>query len=432
MRAKRSIRYKALPSQQRFHRSKARFKGFSGPIGSGKSQALCHEAIRMAYLNAGRAGLIGAPTFQMLRDATQSALFSMMRESGIPFDFNKAENTVRMKDTGSKIIFRPLDDFERLRGTNLAWFGVDELTYTPREAWVRLEGRLRDPQAKRLCGFGVWTPKGFDWVYDCFIHSPVKGYECVQAAPFENRFLLKQVPDFYDRLKHSYDEGFFAQEVLGEYLNPGEGLVYHAFDRRQNVAEVARDVRRPLLWALDFNVNPMSSVVAQVDEGTVKVLDEIVLTRASTRAACEEFSRRYPKWPGGLVIYADACATHMQTAGTTDKEIVEDFFDDLALCGAGRRPEYRIPKKNPPVRDRVGLVNAKMKSADGEISLLVHPKCTELVADFERVQWLAGTSEIDKARDPRRTHLSDALGYLIWQEFQPRHTVGERSQRLFW
>ncbi len=25
---------------------------------------------------------------------------------------------------------------------------------------------------------------------------------------------------------------------------------------------------------------------------------------------------------------------------------------------------------------------------------------------------------IDKDRDPKRTHLSDALGYLVWQEFQ--------------
>src|SRR5207237_4376144 len=48
------IEYDPLPSQSRFHESAARFKGFSGPIGSGKSQALCHEAIRLAYENPGR------------------------------------------------------------------------------------------------------------------------------------------------------------------------------------------------------------------------------------------------------------------------------------------------------------------------------------------------------------------------------------------
>ena len=59
----RGIEYHPLPSQQRFHESRARFKGFSGPIGSGKSQALCQEALKLTYLNPGRTGLIGAPTY---------------------------------------------------------------------------------------------------------------------------------------------------------------------------------------------------------------------------------------------------------------------------------------------------------------------------------------------------------------------------------
>lgn len=155
----RDIAYSPLPSQVRFHKSKARFKGFSGPVGSGKSQALCHEAIRLSYLNPGRTGLLGAPTYAMLRDAMQSALFEILNRSGIPYEHNKAENVLVMKDTGSRIIFRPVDEFERLRGTNLSWFGLDELTYTQEEAWLRLEARLRDPQATRLCGFAVWTPR---------------------------------------------------------------------------------------------------------------------------------------------------------------------------------------------------------------------------------------------------------------------------------
>ena len=97
-----------------------------------------------------------------------------------------------MEDTGSKILLRAVDEFERLRGTNLAWFGIDELTYAPEGAWSRLEGRLRDPKAKRLCGFAVWTPKGFDWVYRRFIQNPAPEFEAVIAAPYENRYVLRQ------------------------------------------------------------------------------------------------------------------------------------------------------------------------------------------------------------------------------------------------
>ena len=66
----RLIKHSRLPSQQKFHDSQAAFKGFSGPIGSGKSQALCQEAIRLSYQNPGRTGLIGAPTYPMLRDSS--------------------------------------------------------------------------------------------------------------------------------------------------------------------------------------------------------------------------------------------------------------------------------------------------------------------------------------------------------------------------
>src|SRR5215467_1206253 len=240
----RRIAYSPLASQKAFHDLRVRFKGFSGPIGSGKSQALCHEAIRMTYLNPGRTGLIGAPTYPMLKDATQQTLFDILNANQIPYDHNRAENILVIKETGSRILFRPLDEFERLRGTNLAWFGLDELTYVPEAAWLRLEGRLRDPKASELCGFGVWTPKGYDWVYRRFIAEQGKSkstYKAIQAKPEENRFLLKKTPDFYQKLKESYDERFYQQEVLGMYLQMKGGLVYHCFERDQHVTDLKVD-----------------------------------------------------------------------------------------------------------------------------------------------------------------------------------------------
>ena len=418
------IEYSSLPSQRRFHASPARFKGFSGPIGSGKSQALCQEAIRMTYLNAGRLGLLGAPTYPMLRDATQRTLFELLESNRLGFDFNRAENFIVMKDTRSKVVFRSLDDFERLRGTNLAWFGVDELTYTPPEAWLRLEGRLRDPKATMLCGFGVWTPKGFDWVYERFIANPVEGYDAIIAKPFENRHLLDKVPDFYERLKHSYDDRFFQQEVLGEYLNLSAGRVYYAFDRKRHVQPVVADFSRPLLWALDFNVNPMCSLVLQKVGDTTLALDEIVLNRASTNDACEEFQRRFGYHAAGIQVYGDASGARMQTAGSTDYEIINDF-----LRRNGYEFTMQVPRSNPAVRDRIAMVNAAFENVKGNARLFVHPKCKELIKDFEQVSYQENTTMIDKTSDPRRTHLSDAIGYLIWQEC--REPVGERRERLF-
>jgi len=362
----------------------------------------------------------------MLRDATQAALLEILSTNGIPYEWNRAENFLVLTETRSKILFRAVDDFERLRGSNLAWFGLDELTYTAEEAWLRLEGRLRDPKAKRLCGFAVWTPKGYDWVHERFIASPVAGYETVLARPFENEYLLGKIPDYYERLKSSYDPRFYQQEVLGEYLSLHAGRVYYAFERRHNVVEADVDGERPLLWALDFNVDPMCSVIAQMTDGNVTALDEIVLSRASTHDACEEFERRFPSHSRGLIVHADATGARLQTSGTTDVAILRRFL----RSGAYGEVQFRIPKSNPAVRDRVMLMNSKLESAGGERTLKVHARCKELIKDLEQVTYKEGSMVIDKDRDSRRTHLSDALGYLVWQECKGGPRAGEQGLRL--
>jgi len=53
-----------------------------------------------------------------------------------------------------------------------------------------------------------------------------------------------------------------------------------------------------------------------------------------------------------------------------------------------------------------------------------------LRADFEQVAYEEDSTQVDKDKDRRRTHLSDALGYLIWQEDR-NGTIGERGERLF-
>lgn len=422
----RDLRYQALPSQLLFHRSDARFKGFSGPVGSGKSQALCREALFLAYMNPGCAGLIGAPTFPMLKDATQAAFLQVLGDMKIPYDLNKAEQVLTLRETRSRILFRAVEEFDRLRGTNLAWFGLDELTYAPQEAWQRLEARLRDPKARRLAGFAVWTPKGHDWVWRRFVGSPVSGYEAILAKPYENRFMLDKVPDFYERLKSSYDERFFQQEVLGEYLNITEGRVYFAFDRERHVEERKLDPNKPLMWAVDFNVTPMSSVIAQRGDREIAILDEIVQRQSTTIRAAEEFCKRYASHRGGVMVYGDASGNTKQTSGLSDFQMIGDEFMRRGLT------DYRteVPRGNPLVRERVGLMNAMFGRSAGMANIVVHPKCRELIRDFEEVQYKPGTAAIDKEADPNRTHLSDAIGYLVWREFRPRPRAGEQGHRI--
>jgi hypothetical protein len=419
--------YRPLPSQAKFQALKQRFKGFSGPVGSGKSAALCFESLSQSYLNPGRHGVLAAPTFGMLRDASQAALVQMLDGQDIAFDLKKADGELLLTAPGSVILLRSLDEPERLRGTNLAWFGIDELSYAREEAWLRLEARLRDPKAAKLCGFAVWTPQGYDWVYKRFIHKPVAGYACAQAKPFENRYLLEKTPDYYERLESSYDPRFYRQEVLGEYVNSRVDRVYHCFNQAVHVAPRAYDRNKPLLWALDFNVAPMSSVLVQRHGDRLMVVDEIVLERATTEEACLEFENRYKQHPAALEIYGDASGRNTHTTGTGDYTLLQGF-----LYRAGFRDvKVKVPASNPPVLDRVQKVNALLTNALGEVRLEIDPACKELIKDLEEVTFKKDSGVIDKNRDPQRTHASDALGYLVWQLFGDKARAGEIDRRLF-
>ena len=417
-----------LPSQSQFQAVKARFKGFSGPVGSGKSAALCLEAIRQAFVNRGRQGLLAAPTFGMLRDATLTSLFRAMEEQEVDFEHRKSDGELTIKGAGSTVLLRSLEEPERLRGTNLAWFGIDELSYTREEAWLRLEARLRDPKADEVVR--VWQRGHRRDLIGFISASCISRFRVMTACA---RSHLKTDICWTGRRittngwKAAMIRSFIEQEALGEYLNSRADRVYHCFNAAVHLVRQAYDPKKTLLWALDFNVAPMSSVLVQEHNGRLVVIDEIVLDRATTEEAGLEFENRYRNHGAGLEIFGDASGRNMHTTGTTDYTMLQGF-----LYRAGfRKVKLRVPQRNPPVLSRVQKVNALLTNALGEVRLEVDPRCKELIKDFEQVMFKPDSGVIDKLRDLRRTHASDALGYLVWALFGEKTVVGEINRPLF-
>src|SRR5260370_30693118 len=187
------------------------------------------------------------------------------------------------------------------------------------------------------------------------------------------------------------------------------------------------DPTLPLLWALDFNVDPMSSLIVQKEKEEIRVLDEIVLSRASTQDACEEFHTRFPNHQAGIVIYGDSTGDRRQTCGMSDYKVIQEFL----IRNGYKHHQFQVPAQNPLVRERLALVNGQLLSKYESVQLFVDPRCKELVKDFEEVTYKPDSGVIDKEKDSKRTHLSDAIGYLVWQECNPQTLYGEQGTRLF-
>ena len=117
-------------------------------------------------------------------------------------------------------------------------------------------------------------------------------------------------------------------------------------------------------------------------------------------------------------------------------KLSHDGYTNLFFCNPQLyRPSFHHRSKNPPVKDRVACVNKRLRNQANERHISIDPSCKQLIADLEQVHWktdVSGNSlsEIDKS-DPKRTHLSDALGYMIELEFPMKPKAGERPYSIF-
>lgn len=330
---------------------------------------------------------------------------------------------------GGTICVRGADNYDSLRGDGLDFLVLDEFASMVPGVWEAvLRPALADKQGRALF---IGTPRGHNHFFDL--------YEAAQDRPnwATFQFTTEQggnVPsEELESATDEMDERTYRQEFEARFETLGVGRAYYAFDRVHNVKNFRFSSRLPLTWSLDFNMNPLCSVLMQTLNGVVVVLDELILPDSNTLAACEEFLSRTEKWTDGsrlnVQIYGDSTAEQRHTsASRTDWQIVKEFFNRYR---DRYNVTFHVPSSNPPVKDRINCVNARLRNHAGQHRLLVHEHCKHLIRDLEQVCWKTDPHgntlvELDES-DPMRTHVSDALGYYIAREFPMRPQMGEKS-----
>ena len=274
------------------------------------------------------------------------------------------------------------------------------------------------------------TPHGFNHFYEL--------YEGAQSQPDWATFQFTTEEggnvsaEELQSAARELDERCYRQEFQASFEHLGQRRVYYAFERSGNVLDCRYQPGAPLIWSVDFNVNPMCSIVAQRVGDTVYVLDELVLPDSNTPAACEAFlDRTKPIWEAGpvtLQVYGDATGESRTSASSrTDWKIIRDFFNAKK---AAFQASIRVDASNPPVKDRINCVNARLCNSVRQRRLFIDTRCKQLIRDLEQVSWKTDANgnpliELDKS-DPMRTHTSDALGYYIAHAFPMRPSVGYR------
>jgi hypothetical protein len=219
-------------------------------------------------------------------------------------------------------------------------------------------------------------------------------------------------PDFIERLQANYDPTLLLAYLDGEFCNLTTGQVYDRFDRAKHVTTTMPDItREPIRVGIDFNVGNMSAVIAVRLGSGLLVIDEIAGAH-DTDALAQEIRRRHPQQQ--IYIYPDASGGSRSTnASQTDIQILESYG-----------MSNQSPRSNPPVRDRVAAVQALLENGKGQVRLQIAQHCKRVIECLE-LQCYNDKGEPDK--DAGFDHMNDALGYLVWREFNPLHAGAGRG-----
>lgn len=380
-----------LPFQMDFLTAKEKFVWFCAGLGTGKTYSLAQYAIYRLLTNPETLGLLAAATYGQLRDATLVELFRELDKLGLKYSYSTLTNFVTLDVNGARLKAFSMENYEMLRGLEIGWFGLDEATLVKEEAYNVLLGRLRCKFSARLEGRCTSTPRGYDHMHARYVGERKNAeHRLIHATSYDNPFLPA---GYIDSMVAGYDSKKIRQEVLAEFVSTAEGNVYHAFDRHEHIRATPQLEGATIYVGMDFNVNPMTAVLANVAHGGIRAFDEVYLKHSNTFAMAQEIRKRYPH--DRIVVVPDATGSSRKTSSSQS--------DHQILTAAGF--EVQTTRRNPAVEDRFNTVNGRLTQG----LIQIDPKCAMLVRDLERVTHEHNPDYL--------THISDAFGYLAWRIF---------------
>ena len=165
---------------------------------------------------------------------------------------------------------------------------------------------------------------------------------------------------------------------------------------------------------MDFNRSPISAVIGIINKDVLHIFDEVEIYQSNTYELIQEIKNRYPN--KNYVCFPDASGSHRSTNS--------NLSDHMILSNNGFK--VQAGKTNPPVLDRINAVNSMLCNAKQERKLLIDPKCRKIRECLIKMSYKEGTRIPDK--DNVYDHMSDALGYLVYQNFGLKREIQSMPQ----
>lgn len=276
-----------LPKQRQFldmaldqNLASAKYIAYVGGVGSGKTLIGCITILTMAILHPGDY-LICRQFAPELKITTLKTFLEVCPKELIA-EHRIADGIVKVKALGGKfssIIFRQLEEPDKLRSLNLSGFLIDEANQVSEEAFLLLQGRLRGKGLRK--GLIVSNPNGHDWLYKWFVKK-----DHIAADWAKNQLYLFRAPSaenihlpdgYIDSMLATWSSERIQREIEGSF-DAFEGAVYQEFRRD---VHVIKPFRVPEDWPRHIRIdhgyrNPACFLWAAVSgDGDVYIYREL-------------------------------------------------------------------------------------------------------------------------------------------------------------
>ena len=419
-----------LDHQEEFHL----FTGWSkhqvlaGSLGTGKTEAMCMEAIHQSAAFQGNLGLMGRKVLDSFKKSTLIQLLDL----GQGFiQKHRAQDREIIFKNRSKIVYMALDDsrdsIQRIKSMNLGWFAFDQIEEMTEATFIAAAGQMRRKNAMR-CSFHTSNPAGHDWVWKRWKKDKEKqnkkkgGYRLIETMTWQPGV---PAPEKDEEVKLYSDNPHLPADYIKHLLSMPEqwvnryvycswddfaGLVYPEFKEETHLVKPF-DI--PNWWnhyvVYDYGYRNPTSILfaASDDEGTIYVYDLIYVSEHTIEMLVPKVERRLKRGVN-YTFLADPSIVRTERDGNS---VADEWY------------EYGIEWEKAKNDKRAGFerVSAYLRLDSNERSKLLFFKTlnmkhlVEEIVDYKWRELKHGFENRNLPEEPvkKNDHAMDCLRYLV-------------------
>lgn len=415
-----NIYYKPFTFQEQFHDAVKPNVYLSAGFGAGKTYSLIMKMFKLCNENYGLPGGFLVPTLKMFKRDVLPTVREICHDNNILYKFHKQDFYFYFPDTQTIIyVFHSEDDGDSIRGPNLAFGLINEVTLCSKGAFHAFQSRVRLKKAKLKQIAMSGTPESFNWAYDYFVEEPRQDTDFIFG---DMRLNTEIADDYAARLMESYDPRMVEQYVEGKFVSLSGNQALYAFNRQRHASDDIERIEDAPIWiSLDFNVDPMAATLWNPMPRTHKIwlrgFDQIKITgSADTYLMCQAIKEKVGKENLDLVtIYPDPAGKARSTK--VKKSMPQS---DLAIL---EHEGFNVLKYKTrlSVRD---CLNASNNLFAKDRVRVDRKRCKDFVSDAEQCKLMDGVLQIDK-QNQKRSHWLDGFKNMADYEYpvarRPQH-----------